>query len=63
MAKKRGKKSKKKKVSEPVVVERNFVAKHCREFNHATVETDRKKEAKKNGHTSKKHKNRQFKDW
>ena len=34
---------KKKAVNVTVNAPQNFVAKHCKTFNHATVETDRKK--------------------
>lgn len=39
----------------------NFVAKFARQFNKATVEQDRKKQAKKNGYINTKHKGNR--DW
>jgi len=36
----------------------NFVAKHCRQFNRATVEVDRKKESKRLSKRKAKHKNK-----
>lgn len=55
-------KNKSKKQKQSITVEaakpQNFVAKYAREFNVATVETDRKKEFKKNGGVSNKHKGR-----
>lgn len=45
-------------VAKPV----NLIAKHCREFNKATVEVDRKAVAKKNGHSNTKHRNKN-RDW
>lgn len=53
--------SKNKKFVEEIDKPRNYVAKHMNTFNRATVEVDRKAEAKKLGHANNKHKGRQ--DW
>lgn len=55
-------KKKNKVVEVPAATQQNFVAKFAREFNKATVEVDRKKQAKKNGHINTKHKGKN-QDW
>lgn len=56
------KKAKQLNLSVEVAKPANFVAKYAREFNKATVETDRKKQAKRNGFQNTKHKGRN-QDW